>query len=74
MSLRRLEPGTEVSITGEKGRFRFVNESITSTDKVVYNFVGGIDGHECFRSFYPSKIKRVHRIPKTRERANRKGK
>ena len=69
MSQRRLEAGTEVSISGERGRFRFVDETRTGTGRVVYNFIGGVDGHECFRSFYPERVKRVHRIPKTRANA-----
>lgn len=71
MSVRKLIKGVEVSIVGERGRFRFVSESHSGTGKLIYNFIGGADGHEQYRSFYPSKIKRVHRIPKTR--ANRKG-
>lgn len=66
MSLRKLTEGTEVSIVGERGRFRYTGESVTGTGKVVYHFIGGVDGHEQMRSFYPSRIKRVHRIPKTR--------
>lgn len=69
MSRRRLEPGTEVSISGERGRFRFQGESTTGTGRVVYHFVGGVAGHECFRSFYPERVKRVHRINRTRANA-----
>lgn len=72
MSVRKLTKGTEVSIHGERGRFRFHSERTTGTGKLVYTFIGGVEGHEQFRSFYPSEIKRVHRIPKTRK--NRKGK
>ncbi|HEX6506303.1 MAG TPA: hypothetical protein VF221_01605 [Chloroflexota bacterium] len=69
MSVRKLEPGTEVSITGERGRFRFQGESVTGAGKLVYHFIGGMEGHEQMRSFYPSRIKRVHRINKTRASA-----
>lgn len=69
MSVRKLTEGTEVSITGERGRFRYTGESTTSTGKLVYHFVGGVSGHEQMRSFYPSRIKRVHRIPRTRANA-----
>lgn len=66
---RHLVPGTEVSIRGERGRFRFQNARITSTGKTVLNFVGGAAGHEVFRSFYPERVRRVHRLNRTR--ANR---
>lgn len=63
---RRLVPGTEVSISGKRGRFRFLNASYTSEGKLVLNFVGGRSGHEMMRSFYPEQIKRVHRLNTTR--------
>jgi hypothetical protein len=66
VSRRKLEPGVEVSIRGERGRFRYVDEHITSTGRVVMNFVGGAPGRECFRSFYPDRVQRVHRVNKTR--------
>lgn len=72
MSVRKLTKGTEVSIIGERGRFVFHSERTTSSGKLVYTFIGGVEGHEQWRSFYPHQVKRVHRIPKTR--ANRKGK
>ncbi len=67
---RHLTPGIEVSVKGERGRFRFINAQMTSAGKLVCNFVGGAAGHEAFRSFYPERIKRVHRIARTRH--NRK--
>lgn len=66
---RHLVPGVEVSVRGERGRFRFVNAQVTSAGKLVCNFIGGAAGHEAFRSFYPDRIRRVHRIMRTR--ANR---
>lgn len=63
---RELVRGTEVSIAGERGRFRFIRATTTSTDRIVFDFIGGTAGHECWRSFYPERIKRVHRIPRTR--------
>ena len=63
---RTLLPSTEVSIRGERGRFRFMNAQTTSTGKEVLNFVGGASGHEVFRSFYPERVRTVHRINKTR--------
>jgi hypothetical protein len=63
---RELAPGTEVSITGERGRFRFIRAHTTSTGQTVLDFIGGPDGHPAFRSFYPERIKTVHRINRTR--------
>lgn len=68
---RRLIRGTEVSVRGERGRFRFINAQVTSTGKIVLNFVGGVAGHETFRSFYPERVRRVHRLNRTW--ANRDG-
>jgi hypothetical protein len=65
-----LTPGTEVSITNQRGRFRFVNAQTTSQGKLVLNFIGGSSGHEAFRSFYPERVKRVHRIARTRANAS----
>ncbi|GAB4993518.1 hypothetical protein MAHJHV58_48800 [Mycobacterium avium subsp. hominissuis] len=47
---RELVPGTEVSISGERGRFRFVGAT-TSANRLVLDFIGGPAGHECWRSF-----------------------
>lgn len=69
MSVRKLDVGTEVSISGERGRFRFTGSSTTARGRLVYHFIGGIDGHEQMRSFYPERVKRVHRIPRTRANA-----
>lgn len=62
---RHLRPGTEVSIRRERGRFRFVNAQVTKEGKLVLNFIGGAAGHEAFRSFYPERVRRVHRINRT---------
>ena len=67
---RKIVPGTEVSIYGKRGRFRFINSSMTGDGKLVLNFVGGRSGHEMLRSFYPEQVKRVHRLNTTW--ANRK--
>lgn len=64
---RRLTPGTEVSIFGKRGRFRFVNANVTSEGRLVLNFVGGKANRVMMRSFYPEQVKRVHRINNTRE-------
>jgi hypothetical protein len=67
---RHIKPGTEVSISRERGRFRFINATMTSQGQLVLNFVGGAPGREALRSFYPERVRRVHRI--NRLWANRK--
>ena len=52
----------EVSIQGERGRFRYVGFSYTSDGRVVLNFVGGAMNHELMRSFYPDRVKTVHNV------------
>ncbi|AFN37766.1 hypothetical protein FGG44_gp78 [Mycobacterium phage MacnCheese] len=64
-----LEPGAEVSIKGERGRFRFVKSARTSTGRVTCDFIGPDDNTKCWRSFYPERIKTVHRILRTRANA-----
>lgn len=53
--------GTEVSIRGERGRFRFlrhVTNGRTGTEWIdVY---GGVKGHETIRSFRPERVRTVH--------------
>lgn len=66
---RRLAPGVEVSIRGERGRFRFKAASVTSGGRVVCDFIGGPAGHEQWRSFYPERIRTVHRLQRTRANA-----
>ncbi|AHB79610.1 hypothetical protein PBI_VALIDUS_80 [Mycobacterium phage Validus] len=67
---RVLEPGTEVSIRGERGRFRFVKAATTSSGRVTCDFIGPDDNTKCWRSFYPERIKTVHRIARTRANAS----
>jgi muramoyltetrapeptide carboxypeptidase LdcA involved in peptidoglycan recycling len=57
---RWLNIDSEVSITGERGRFRYLGHSITSENKIVLNFIGGNGSHHLLRSFYPDRIKTVH--------------
>lgn len=66
---RTLEPGTEVSIAGERGRFRFRSAATTSGGRIVCDFIGGPAGHEQWRSFYPERIRTVHRLTRTRANA-----
>ncbi|ASR85673.1 hypothetical protein SEA_AMGINE_73 [Mycobacterium phage Amgine] len=66
---RRLEPGTEVSIIRERGRFRFKSAATTRDGRIVCDFIGGPAGHEQWRSFYPERIRTVHRLTRTRANA-----
>jgi hypothetical protein len=34
---------------------------------VVFDFIGGAAGDECWRSFYRERVKTVHRINRTRQ-------
>lgn len=61
---RILTPGTEVSIRGERGRFRFKRRVVTPKAEWL-DFIGG--GR--FRSFVPERVKTVHRLNRTRENA-----
>lgn len=62
---RHLRPGTEVSIRGERGRFRFIRRVVNSDGVEWLDFWGGPKGAEQWRSFYPARVRRVHRIKKT---------
>lgn len=64
---RKIERGTEISIKGESGRFRFI-EHVTNVNGVEWvDVVGGKKGYEKFRSFRLDRIKTVHRIARTRK-------
>jgi hypothetical protein len=63
---RRLIRGTEVSIRGERGRFRFIQAVETPAGAVWLDFIGGPAKAEKWRSFHPDRVRRVHRIQKTR--------
>jgi Na+-transporting NADH:ubiquinone oxidoreductase subunit NqrF len=65
---RHMEPGTELSIIGQRGRFRFMRHVRTSTSEWI-DVVGGKSGMERMRSFYPDKIKTVHRLTRMRKSA-----
>ena len=58
---RLIEPGVELSIKGESGRFVF--KWLTGDHLTCW---GGRTGHEKFRTFPADKIKTVHSKPKTR--------
>jgi hypothetical protein len=58
--------GTEVSIRGERGRFRFIQAVETPSGAQWLDFIGGPVKAEKWRSFRPDRVRRVHRINKTR--------
>jgi hypothetical protein len=60
---RHIGPGSECSIAGERGRFRFVKAVTTQSGAHYLDFIGPYG----FRSFYPERVRRVHRIMKTRQ-------
>jgi len=57
---RWLNIDSEVSITGERGKFKYLGHSTTSGGKLVLNFVGGGSNKHLLRSFYPERVKTVH--------------
>lgn len=61
---RLIENGTEISISGEAGRFIF--RWLTGTDLTCW---GGRTGHEKYRSFQIERVRRVHSKPKSRSLA-----
>lgn len=62
---RHITPGTEVSIRGERGRFRFLKRVTRDSGAEWLDFWGGPKGAEAWRSFSADRVKRVHRINKT---------
>ena len=58
---RHVEPGTELSVHGETGRFVF--RWMTGDHLTCW---GGRTGHEKFRTFPIDKIKTVHSKSKSR--------
>lgn len=64
---RWLTPGTEFSVRGESGRFRFLYATVKADGTTWVDAIGGRKGEPAWRSFYPEQIKTVHRIARTRE-------
>jgi hypothetical protein len=60
---RHIEVGTELKVTGIRGRVRFVKHVRTPTAE----WIDVIDRDKHFRSVKPERIRTVHRIKKTRE-------
>ena len=58
---RTLVAGMELSFTGKRGRFTYLDASITSAGRVVLNVNGGPSGRRMLHSFYADNIRTVHR-------------
>lgn len=57
---RHLEPGTEFSVHGEPGRFRFAEHVITPSGAEWVTAFGGPRKINVTRSFRPERVNRVH--------------
>lgn len=62
---RRLAPGTEVSVRGERGRFRFLKRVVRDDGREWLDFWGGPKGAPQWRSFPADRVRRVHRVNTT---------
>lgn len=64
---RSVVVGTELSIKGQPGRFRFVEYVVAAGAKHDWITVwGGSENHRAYRSFDPDRIRTVHRVEKLR--------
>jgi hypothetical protein len=57
---RWVYPGTELKITGERGRFRFIKHVITDKGAEWIDVWGGTKNSENWRSFRLEQVKTVH--------------
>jgi hypothetical protein len=56
---RHVEPGTELKISGQRGRFRFIKHIVSPTAEWV-DVWGGPKHQEQWRSFKTDQVKTVH--------------
>jgi hypothetical protein len=63
---RHLTAGTEFSVRGERGRFRFVAHVRTDAGAEWIDAYGGPEGYEQCRSFRPERVTTIHHTTKTR--------
>ena len=63
---RTVAPGTELKISGQRGRFRFIKK-VTTEDSSWVDVWGGPKGAESTRSFRVDRIKTVHSKNQTTE-------
>lgn len=64
---RILTPGTEVTVRGERGRFRFLCHVRTESGAEWLDFIGGSKGVVMFRAFHEDRVRTVHYKKKLRE-------
>lgn len=62
---RHIRPGTELKIHSQPGRYRFIRHVTNRSGVTWIDVWGGPKGCEAFHSFYPSRIRTVHRIKRT---------
>jgi hypothetical protein len=62
---RILTPGTEISIRGARGRYRFVKHVARPNGVEWIDVWGGPGKEEHFRAFRPDRIRTVHRLNRT---------
>jgi hypothetical protein len=62
---RYVSKGTELKISGERGRFRFIKHVITDKASEWIDVWGGPKGCESIRSFTMDRVKTVHSKNKT---------
>ena len=57
---RNVSAGTELKITGERGRYRFIRQVKTEKGVEWIDVWGGPKGSEQWRSFRTDRVRRVH--------------
>lgn len=55
-----LTKGTELVIYGRRGRYRYIDASLTSEGKTVLNLVGPVGYKERFSAVYLEKVKNIY--------------
>jgi hypothetical protein len=62
---RNVRPGTQLSIRGERGRFRFEKHVLNlRTGAEWISVIGGPEGAPMCRDFRPDRVRKVHRLEK----------
>lgn len=56
---RNIEPGTELKISGQRGRFRFIKRVVSAASEWI-DVWGGPKHQEQWRSFRAEQVKTVH--------------
>jgi hypothetical protein len=51
--------GDAIKVTGERGKFTFTSVYLHDGVVTSVNAIGGMDGHNEFRSFRPERVKKV---------------